>query len=72
MLGGPPPEYKLAIWHGFNLPLAMSVIALIGGLAYYHLRWAVYGLSDRYALTAGQPGCLRAQLQHCRSAAAGG
>jgi multicomponent K+:H+ antiporter subunit A len=55
VLGGPPPEYKLAIWHGFNLPLAMSVIALVGGLAYYHLRWVVYGLSDRYALTLASP-----------------
>lgn len=25
----------LAIWHGFNLPLVMSLIALIGGLAFY-------------------------------------
>lgn len=25
----------LAIWHGFNLPLVMSLIALIGGLSFY-------------------------------------
>ena len=25
----------LAIWHGFNLPLVMSIIALVGGLAFY-------------------------------------
>jgi hypothetical protein len=29
------PEYTLAIWHGVNLPLVMSVIALIGGAAGY-------------------------------------
>jgi multicomponent K+:H+ antiporter subunit A len=29
------PEYKLAIWHGFNLPLLMSAIALAGGIALY-------------------------------------
>src|SRR5690606_12438108 len=34
-LGGPLPEYSLAIWHGFNLPLLMSAIALIGGLLFY-------------------------------------
>jgi multicomponent K+:H+ antiporter subunit A len=34
-LGGPLPEYSLALWHGFNLPLLMSVIALAGGLALY-------------------------------------
>lgn len=25
------PVYSLAVWHGFNLPLAMSAIALLGG-----------------------------------------
>jgi hypothetical protein len=25
---GPPPEYKLVIWHGFNLPLVMSIVAM--------------------------------------------
>ncbi|OGB26653.1 MAG: monovalent cation/H+ antiporter subunit A [Burkholderiales bacterium RIFCSPLOWO2_02_FULL_57_36] len=38
-LGGPLPEYSLAIWHGFNLPLLMSVVAMLGGAAvYYFLR----------------------------------
>ncbi|MDD4862457.1 MAG: monovalent cation/H+ antiporter subunit A [Alishewanella agri] len=31
------PEYSLAIWHGFNLPLTMSIIAFIGGIVFY--RW---------------------------------
>jgi multicomponent K+:H+ antiporter subunit A len=35
--GQPLPEYSLAIWHGFNLPLAMSVVALIGGLSLYFM-----------------------------------
>jgi multicomponent K+:H+ antiporter subunit A len=35
MLGAPPPDYHLAIWHGFNLPLLMSAIALAGGIALY-------------------------------------
>ncbi|MCK0752223.1 monovalent cation/H+ antiporter subunit A [Chromohalobacter japonicus] len=34
----PAPELHLSIWHGFNLPLLMSAIALIGGLAVYMLR----------------------------------
>jgi multicomponent K+:H+ antiporter subunit A len=37
--GATLPEYKLAIWHGFNLPLLMSAIALGGGLALY---WAMH------------------------------
>lgn len=35
VLGAPPPEYSLAIWHGFNLPLFMSLVALAGGVALY-------------------------------------
>jgi multicomponent K+:H+ antiporter subunit A len=31
----PLPEYELAIWHGFNLPLLMSAIALAGGVLLY-------------------------------------
>ena len=27
------PTYSLAVWHGFNLPLLMSLIALAGGVA---------------------------------------
>ncbi|MFG1490958.1 monovalent cation/H+ antiporter subunit A, partial [Oceanospirillum sp. HFRX-1_2] len=29
------PEYSLSIWHGFNFPLLMSFIALVGGVAVY-------------------------------------
>jgi multicomponent K+:H+ antiporter subunit A len=29
------PEYYLSIWHGFNLPLLMSVIALAAGVGLY-------------------------------------
>jgi multicomponent K+:H+ antiporter subunit A len=36
VLGVPPPDYQLAIWHGFNLPLLMSAIALAGGVAMYY------------------------------------
>ena len=35
MLGTAPPSFHLAIWHGFNLPLALSVLALAGGAALY-------------------------------------
>jgi multicomponent K+:H+ antiporter subunit A len=35
MLGAAPPPYQLAIWHGFNLPLLMSAVALAGGVAMY-------------------------------------
>jgi multicomponent K+:H+ antiporter subunit A len=37
MLGQPPPEFHLAIWHGFNLPLLLSLLALAGGVGLYAL-----------------------------------
>ena len=35
ILGDRMPEYSLAVWHGFNLPLAMSFVALMVGIALY-------------------------------------
>jgi multicomponent K+:H+ antiporter subunit A len=37
VLGAATPPYSLAVWHGFNLPLLMSVIALAAGVALYLL-----------------------------------
>jgi multicomponent K+:H+ antiporter subunit A len=47
MLGGPLPEYDLAIWHGFNAPFIMSLIALIGGIALYSLRRRLFDFHER-------------------------
>jgi len=33
--GAPLPAYELAVWHGFNVPLLMSAIAVAGGVALY-------------------------------------
>ncbi len=38
VVGGTLPDYSLAVWHGFNLPLAMSFVALAGGAALYLLQ----------------------------------
>lgn len=32
ILGANTPTYDLRVWHGFNLPLIMSFVALIGGI----------------------------------------
>ncbi|MGE8359494.1 monovalent cation/H+ antiporter subunit A [Pseudomonas sp.] len=49
-LGGELPEYSLAIWHGFNLPLMMSFVALAGGVLLYVFRTPLFrwyeGLPD--------------------------
>jgi multicomponent K+:H+ antiporter subunit A len=42
MLGGPAPEFSLKLWHGVNIPLIMSGVALGGGVLLYYL--LQYGL----------------------------
>ena len=38
VLQAEPPHYSLSLWHGFNIPLLMSAVALAGGVALYLLR----------------------------------
>jgi len=38
VVGGTLPDYSLAVWHGFNLPLVMSFVALAGGGTLYLLQ----------------------------------
>ncbi|MFD2644937.1 monovalent cation/H+ antiporter subunit A [Pseudomonas japonica] len=35
VVGGELPEYSLAVWHGWNAPLIMSLIAMSGGILLY-------------------------------------
>jgi multicomponent K+:H+ antiporter subunit A len=35
VVGGVLPEYSLAVWHGFNAPLVMSLLAIGGGIVGY-------------------------------------
>ena len=42
-LGTELPPYSLAIWHGFNLPLAMSFVALLLGILIYFGRRRLLG-----------------------------
>ncbi|MFT3721739.1 monovalent cation/H+ antiporter subunit A [Pseudorhodoferax sp.] len=46
VVGGQLPQYSLAVWHGLNLPLAMSFVALAGGALLY--------LAQRRARTRGR------------------
>ncbi|MBB1486120.1 monovalent cation/H+ antiporter subunit A [Oceanospirillum sediminis] len=47
-LNGIPPEYSLAIWHGFNLPLLMSFLALAGGLTVYYNRKELFQFQAQF------------------------
>ena len=46
--GSPLMEYEIALWHGFNLPLLMSLTALSGGLLLYSQRRGLFAFYDRY------------------------
>jgi multicomponent K+:H+ antiporter subunit A len=37
LLGSQAPPYSLAVWHGFTVPMVMSLLALGGGVALYLL-----------------------------------
>jgi multicomponent K+:H+ antiporter subunit A len=49
VIGGPLPDYHLAIWHGFNLTLVASLVALAAGAAllWHHVRANDFRLSFR-------------------------
>ena len=46
LLQEPLPPFSLALWHGFNLPFLMSVVALAGGAALYFARRYLWSLHD--------------------------
>jgi multicomponent K+:H+ antiporter subunit A len=48
MLRTPLPDYSLAIWHGFNAPLVMSLVALVGGLALYGARHRLFAVHHQH------------------------
>ncbi len=41
------PAFHLAVWHGFNAPFMMSLVALGGGIALYALRHPLYAFYGR-------------------------
>ncbi|ODN66873.1 monovalent cation/H+ antiporter subunit A [Methylophaga muralis] len=41
------PEFSLAIWHGFNIPLLMSFIALVLGVAVYTMRHRLFAWNEK-------------------------
>ncbi|MBN7771067.1 monovalent cation/H+ antiporter subunit A [Marinobacter daepoensis] len=47
-LGGAVPDYQLAVIHGFNLPLMMSIAAFVGGLIMYSQRQRFFNFHARF------------------------
>ncbi|MDT3670118.1 MAG: monovalent cation/H+ antiporter subunit A [Aromatoleum sp.] len=46
-LGADTPRYDLAVWHGVNLPLMMSIVALLGGVSFYVVLRRHFNLRQR-------------------------
>lgn len=42
------PDYKISLWHGFNLPLLMSALAVLGGIAIYIARSELLTFSRQF------------------------
>ncbi len=68
MLQAEPPAIRLAVWHGFNLPLVMSFIALAGGILYYRQRQHLFALVERFAPDFSSP----VAFERCYAVLAGG
>ena len=49
LLQAPLPEYNIAIWHGFNMALWMSIAALVGGILLYFGRGPLFAFQERHA-----------------------
>ncbi|WP_448383694.1 monovalent cation/H+ antiporter subunit A [Desulfosoma sp.] len=48
VLMGPPPEYSLALWHGFTPPFLLSACVMAGGVGLYTFREHLFRLHDAY------------------------
>ncbi len=47
----PLPEFSLSVWHGFNTPLIMSLVAMVLGVFLYSARKRVFAAHERFPLT---------------------
>ena len=42
------PDFSISIWHGFNMPLLMSFLAVLGGITLYSQRRAMFAFQSRF------------------------
>jgi multicomponent K+:H+ antiporter subunit A len=48
VLQAPLPEFSLAVWHGFNIPLLMSLLAVVGGSILYMNRRYLFQFQGQF------------------------
>ncbi|QEW05785.1 monovalent cation/H+ antiporter subunit A [Nitrincola iocasae] len=51
VLGGEVPYFSLSIWHGFNLALIMSIVAMVLGVIIYHNRRKLFKFHSQFPET---------------------
>ncbi|WP_430460396.1 monovalent cation/H+ antiporter subunit A [Thalassolituus sp. LLYu03] len=49
VIQAPLPEFSLAVWHGFNIPLLMSLLAVVGGSLLYVNRRFLFEFQGQFA-----------------------
>ncbi|MDK2776902.1 MAG: monovalent cation/H+ antiporter subunit A [Pseudomonadota bacterium] len=49
VLQAPLPDFSLAVWHGFNMPLLMSLVAVVGGSILYINRRHLFDFQGQFA-----------------------
>jgi len=69
VLPGRLPPVELAVWHGFNIPLAMSALAFVLGLAHYWRRQHLFALHERFAPKLSSPVAFERIYRNAASAA---
>jgi multicomponent K+:H+ antiporter subunit A len=42
------PTYSLAVWHGLNIPLFMSILAMVGGITIYYNRRHLFQFQSQF------------------------
>ena len=42
------PEFSISLWHGFNIPLLMSVLAVAGGVVLYSQRRHMFAFQEQF------------------------
>lgn len=53
IITGLPMPAELALWHGINVPLGLSVLTMIGGVLVYRSRWMLWRKRDRVESVQG-------------------
>lgn len=46
-LEGEPVQLKVALWHGFNLPLLLTILTIAGGIALYRTRRLLWAFAPK-------------------------